>query len=82
MCKAHYWLIPPLTHGEHLIGICKLCGKKRDFTELQAQDMGWKQICLANTLTRPEVSMTTIMADRTGKITKKPKSKLSRGRVG
>uniref|UniRef100_A0A6M3IR17 Uncharacterized protein n=1 Tax=viral metagenome TaxID=1070528 RepID=A0A6M3IR17_9ZZZZ len=80
MCK-HYWDISTGTYGEHIIGKCKLCGETRDFTVLQAVDKGWGQICLVNTLTRPEVSMTTIMADRTGKITKKPKSKLSRGRV-
>jgi len=62
MCKAHYWLVSTLTYGEHIIGICKHCHETRDFTELQAQDMGWKQICLANTLTRPDVDMSRIMA--------------------
>ena len=78
MCKAHHWQIPTPTYGEHLIGICKLCGEKRNFTELQERDKGWGQICLTNTLTRPEVSMRTIMAQY------KPKANremLSRGRV-
>ena len=83
MCQ-HYWVIPPPTYDEHLIGVCRRCGATKDFTELQEQDMGYKQICLANTLTRPVVDMSRIMA------VKKPKgrpsnyrlSSPSRGRVG
>ena len=76
---VHYWLISTPAHGQHIIGICKLCGAERDFTELQMRDKGWGQICLANTMTRPEVTMSTIMA------VKKPRgrpSNYSRGRVG
>lgn len=77
MC-VHFWLLPPPTYGEHIIGTCKYCGEARDFSELQAQDKGYKQICLADTLTRPPVTMSTIMS------VKKPRgrpSKYSRGRV-
>jgi len=62
MCNPHYWLVSTPTHLEHIIGICKLCGAKKDFTALQMRDKGWGQICLANTLTRPEVNMNRIMA--------------------
>ena len=78
MCKAHYWLVSTLTYGEHIIGKCKYCGEERDFTELQAADKGWGQICLANTLTRPEVSMKTTMAKYKPRV---KKEMLSRGRV-
>ena len=72
MCKAHYWLISSPAHGKHIIGICKLCGAKKDFTVLQMNEKGWKQICLANTLTRPEVDMSRIMA------VKKPRGRPSK----
>ena len=77
LCKAHYWLVSSPAHGQHIIGKCKHCGELRDFTVLQEQDQGYRQICLANTLTRPEVNMSTIM--------KKPRgrpSNYSRGGVG
>jgi len=78
MCKAHYWLVSTPAHGEHIMGKCKRCGKLRDFTVLQEQDKGYRQLCLANTLTRPEIDMSRIMA------VKKPRgrpSKYSSGRV-
>jgi len=62
----------------HIIGRCKICEETRDFTILQQEDKGYRQICLANTLTRPNVDMTRIMA------VKKPRgrqSNYSRGRV-
>lgn len=49
------------SHGEHIVGICKLCGAKKDFTVLQMRDKGRNQICLANTLTRPDVDTSRIM---------------------
>jgi len=79
MCKAHYWLVSTPVHGEHIIGKCRYCGAERDFTILQTRDKVWGQICLANTLTRPDVDMSRIMA------VKKPRgrqSNYSRGRVG
>jgi len=82
MC-IHFWLISTPAPREHITGICKYCKKKRDFTILQEQDRGFRQICLTNTLTRPDVDMTRIMADRTnnGKRKKGRPVKLSRGRV-
>ena len=77
MCQ-HYWKFNSPAHGEHLIGTCRYCGEDRDFTIIQENDKGWIQICLANTLTRPKVTMSTIMA------VKKPRGKqstYSRGRV-
>lgn len=76
MCQ-HYWQISSPALGEHIIGKCKWCGREVDYTLLQARDKGWGQICLANSLTRPEVSMDRIMA------VKKPRGRprLSRGRV-
>ena len=77
MC-IHYWLVTTPIHGEHIIGKCKKCGAETDYTILQEQDMGYRQICLADTLTRPEVTMSTIMG------IKKPRgrpSTASRGRV-
>ena len=79
MCKAHYWQISTSAPEEPVIGTCKLCGETRDFTALQMRDKGWGQICLANTLTRPDVDMSRIM------VVKKPRgrpSSYSRGRVG
>lgn len=66
MCN-HYWSISTLEHGEHEVGICKYCGDKKDFTVLLAEDKGFNQICLANTLTRPDVSLERILADGNGK---------------
>ena len=77
MCQ-HHWIVSTPTKGEHEIGVCTNCGDTIDFSILQEQDKGWRQICLANTLTRPDVDMSRIMA------VKKPKgrqSKYSRGRV-
>ena len=74
----HHWLVSTPTYGEHIIGTCKYCGEKKDYTILQARDKSYKQICLANTMTRPAVTMSTIMS------VKKPRgrpSKHSRGRV-
>jgi len=74
---VHYWKVSTPAHGEHIIGECK-CGAKKDFTEIQEQDQGYRQICLTNTLTASGIDMTKIMA------VKKPKgrpSKYSRGRV-
>jgi len=77
MC-VHHWLLTTPAHGEHIIGRCKRCGETRDFTELQEQNMGYRQICLADTLTRPQVDMSRIMLV---KKPKKHKRELSRGRV-
>ena len=77
MCN-HYWLISTSSYMGHIIGRCKICEETRDFTILQQEDKGYRQICLANTLTRPNVDMTRIMA------VKKPRgrqSNYSRGRV-
>jgi len=77
MCKAHYWLLTTPTHGEHIIGRCKYCRAIRDFTILLEQDQGYRQICLADTLTRPEISMDRIM------LVKKPRGRPSNySRVG
>jgi len=75
---THHFIISSPVKGGHIIGKCKWCGKEKDFTELQEQDKGYRQLCLANALTRPGIDMSQKMA------VKKPKNrpcKLSRGRV-
>ena len=82
MCKAHYWIISTPNYGEHIIGRCTLCGREVDYTVLQEQDKGWRQICLTNSLTRPDVNLDRILAHRTNNRRRKSESqKLSRGRV-
>jgi len=81
MC-IHYWVISIPNHGEHIIGRCRWCKERRDFTVLQEQDKGWHQICLTNSLTRPDMNLDRILASRTNNGKRKPGSqKLSRGRV-
>ncbi len=79
---THHIHINTLAPGEHIIGTCSKCGRQVDYTILQEQDKGFRQICLTNTLTRPGVDMSSIMKSRNGN-GKKPKRKprLSRGRV-
>lgn len=64
--------------GEHLIGVCRYCGRKRDYTKLQAKDVGCKQLILSGSLLVPGVNLSKLM----GRMKKKEKKQgWSRGRV-
>ena len=82
MC-IHHWLISTPSYMGHIIGVCKYCHAQKDFTILQQEDKGYRQICLADTLTRPDVTLNRIVAEGNGR-SKKPRgrqSNYSRGRV-
>jgi len=75
---VHHWLLATPAYGEHIIGRCKKCGEERDFSILQENDKGYRQICLADTKTRPGIDMSRIME------VKNPRGRpsiYSRGRV-
>ena len=73
----HYWKISTPAIGEHIIGVCKLCGAVKDFTVLQ---YGIPGVTEKNNY--EDFNMNTLMKSNQPKKPRGRKSKYSRGRVG